>query len=210
MSPASFTWIIDLTNPTALPDSISTWQTTLNIPVSWSGSDNLTGIDYFDVQVRQDLAGWTDWLSNTTASTEVFLGLDGAEYAFRVRAVDGAGNIGDWSSAVMSTVDATAPVASLDALQPGLVGTFPVSWRGNDATSGIATYDVEFKVDESAWQTWLGETDQTSALFTSTTGSIFAFRVRAEDIAGNLGAWSPVVSTKVGSLVFLPVMISNH
>ena len=158
----------------------------------------------------QGSAAWFTWLSHTTGSTEIFNGLDGVEYAFRVRAIDEAGNIGDWSSAVSSTVDATAPVARLDTLQLGSGGTFPVSWSGNDATSGIESYDVEFKVDEGAWQSWLSETSQTSALFTPTAGSIFTFRVRAQDVAGNLGEWSPAVSTQVSRHVYLPVMMSNH
>ena len=49
------------------------------------------------VQVQQDGGVWTDWLSNTTATSDQYTGEFGSLYSFRVRAVDNAGNVGAWS-----------------------------------------------------------------------------------------------------------------
>jgi predicted phage tail protein len=192
--------------PTASLSALNTWQTTLNFLISWSGNDHLTGVAHYDVQVKEGSGAWTDWLTGTTQSSSTFNGEDGKSYTFRVRAVDAAGNIGDWSNEVATTVDTTAPLASLEALQPLSFGAFQVTWSGSDATSGVASYDIEVQLDGGAWVNWISATTQTSALFTPTIGHTYSFRVRAVDHAGNAGGWSPVVSTQSGGKIFLPVV----
>lgn len=78
--------------------------------VRWSGVDNASGIAYYDVQVCQlpcGSYGWHSWLTNTTSLSEWFGPAEGEEFAFRVRAVDFAGNVEPWTAtAGMDTTQA--------------------------------------------------------------------------------------------------------
>jgi hypothetical protein len=56
------------------------------------------------VQVQQNGGDWTDWQTNITATSAQFNGEVGILYAFRVRAVDNAGNVGAWSPPVETRV----------------------------------------------------------------------------------------------------------
>jgi uncharacterized repeat protein (TIGR01451 family) len=64
------------------------------VHVQWSGDDSGgAGIQFYEVQYRQDLGGaWTDWQIGTTSTSADFTGTPGHVYYFRSRARDFAGN----------------------------------------------------------------------------------------------------------------------
>lgn len=62
------------------------------IPVSWSGTDDVTGVALYDVLVSVNGAPAEAWLVGTTATSGVYVGVPGGVYAFYSIAVDGAGN----------------------------------------------------------------------------------------------------------------------
>jgi hypothetical protein len=77
--------------------------------VTWGGSDDLSGIATYDVQVRLlPKGGWTDWRL-ATAETGAWWGPDeGKQFAFRARARDWAGNLEPWAEqADMDTTQAS-------------------------------------------------------------------------------------------------------
>lgn len=68
-----------------------------------------------------------------------------------------------------------------------------VTWLGRDTAqgSGIEWYTVEYKVGCGDWQVWLRNTANTSGRFTAMMpNNFYYFRVKAEDRAGNVSAWS--------------------
>ena len=68
------------------------------IPLSWTGSDaGGSGVKSYDIQVRDNGADWTDWLSGTTQTSAIFNGTSGHSYAFRLRALDNALNQEAWT-----------------------------------------------------------------------------------------------------------------
>jgi hypothetical protein len=67
------------------------------VAVTWAGDDDLSGIRWHDVQVRIGDGEWTDWLVQTPESSAIYEALPGAEYSFRVRSEDNAGNWSDYS-----------------------------------------------------------------------------------------------------------------
>ncbi len=74
------------------------------VPVQWSGSDpGSSGVASYDVQVRRDTGGWTDWLMGTTETAALFDGTPGSAYGFRVRAKDKAQNVAAWPAAADAT-----------------------------------------------------------------------------------------------------------
>lgn len=87
-------------------------------------------------------------------------------------------------------LDTEAPTCSA-GITAGDAGA-RVVWQGDDAVSGIASYDVAYRLEgESAWRPLL--TDGLSAgeaPFAAPLGGTYAVRCRARDVAGNVGAWS--------------------
>jgi hypothetical protein len=88
--------------------------------------------------------------------------------------------------------DNLPPVASANPLPQFSPGSFTVTWSGFDqapsgcAPSGIAYYDVQYRINGGGWAAWLNQTNATSATFNSgANGAFVEFRVRAVDIAGN-------------------------
>src|SRR5439155_22939901 len=63
-----------------------------SILVRWSGADDVSGVAFYDIQVRRlPDGGWTDWLSSATTSAATFVPPGPGSYAFRARARDWAG-----------------------------------------------------------------------------------------------------------------------
>lgn len=98
--------------------------------------------------------------------------------------------------------DVTPPTASLAPVQSTTqchLGV-PLSWSGSDGDfgTGVASYDVQVKIGGGAWTNWLVATPSTSATYTDLYyGQTLAFRVRARDVAGNVGAYTDPGSTVV-------------
>ena len=91
--------------------------------------------------------------------------------------------------------DTTAPTATLDPVQPTTEChlSVPLQWSGADSEpgTGVANYDVQVKIGSDIWTNWLAATPSTSASYTDLSyGQTLGFRVRARDVAGNVGAFT--------------------
>ncbi|MDX1662887.1 MAG: N-acetylmuramoyl-L-alanine amidase [Candidatus Promineifilaceae bacterium] len=85
------------------------------------------------------------------------------------------------------TIPPTSSVHLLLAL-PG--GRYHAAWNGEDAVSGIVSYNVDYRADEeSTWTRWLTNTSRTEAtLSLPVLGGPYWFRSQAVDAAGNVEA----------------------
>jgi len=101
----------DTTPPGASVAALTPYQPTLAFIVDWTGSDALSGVDSFDIQVSDNGGAWIDWLTATTALSGTFTGLDGHTFDFRARARDVLGNLGQYSLLADATthVDTARP-----------------------------------------------------------------------------------------------------
>lgn len=77
-----------------------------------------------------------------------------------------------------------------------------IGWAGTDAGSGVAGYDVDYRV--ARWDTPLGPwlrarsaTYATALTIASRPGREYCWRARARDRAGNVSAWTPQRCTAV-------------
>jgi len=85
---------VDGTVPSSAVDPLGSAQTSTPFTITWSGSDNLSGIASYDVQYRDGAGGtWTDWVTGTSLTSASFTGQNGHTYCFRSRARDRAGNV---------------------------------------------------------------------------------------------------------------------
>jgi spore germination protein YaaH/flagellar hook assembly protein FlgD len=95
--------------------------------------------------------------------------------------------------------DTTPPVTGVRTLparqlNPG----FTVTWAGRDDVA-VVSYDVQVSADSVTWINWINATKATSATWYGIDGHTYAFRVRARDPKGNLGAWNVTATSPVPS-----------
>ncbi|MEO6063296.1 MAG: hypothetical protein ABIQ99_15285 [Thermoflexales bacterium] len=100
----------DTTAPMATLNGLATALSTTGVSLSWSatdatgaGDDGVAGVRSFDGQYRIGSGAWRPLFESRTSSATRFIGARGLTYSFRVRAVDGAGNIQDWANARVVT-----------------------------------------------------------------------------------------------------------
>ena len=89
-------------------------QATTDFEVQWDGSDVGAGIRDYTIYVSEDGASYTQWLTNTLDTANIFTGQDGKTYEFYSIARDETGNL----EGVPSISDASTTVV-LQPLTPG-------------------------------------------------------------------------------------------
>jgi hypothetical protein len=191
----------------------SPWVTS-TVVYTWNASSDNSGISGYRVNIT-NTAGYTAffWVESSPSPALTFTGAltEGAEYYARVQAVDGVGNVGEWSgSNAVVTPDLTAPRVVVTAPTQIATTTFAVSWSAEDNLSGPSgTYSVYYWEDSGAWQTWIPMTTTTQATFVSgTLGHTYVFSVTTADRAGNVGQGS--ATTKVAMWrVYIPLVLRN-
>ncbi len=114
----------------------------------------------------------------------------GAVYRLKVTAWEWeeiivATGISDGVLITTGTGDTTPPSVSLPLAAIQTATTFTVSWTATDADSGVARYDVDYRIGAGAWQRWLTGATRTSQTFSGSNGQTYGFRVTAWDRAGN-------------------------
>jgi len=204
---------VDITKPISTMTAL-TAISPANISLAWSGSDALSGLSTYDVQVRAGLVGgWTDVLSSTTNTSTNYSGANGLTYYFRTRANDVAGNVGDWPLEydTFTVVDANAPTGTV-VINSGVANTNETSvtltLSASDSGSGVAK--MSFSNDRSSWSTW--ESYATSKVWTLSSGEgSKTVYVRYKDNAGNISARFQDdilldVTPPVGSVTIAPVI----
>jgi len=143
--------------------------------VQWTGGDNQTWIDHYEI--RRDNGSWTDTGNSTT---ETFTGLSDGNHTVEVRAYDSEGN---WNNdTVYFTVDTTEP--SLEITVPSNnsylnISDVTVYWAGND--TNLDHYEV--RLDNGSWVS-AGSADNHT--FYGLLEGNHSVDVRAYDMAGNV------------------------
>jgi hypothetical protein len=107
---------VDATPPITSVDSLEEWLNVTSFIVSWSGYDETSGIDCYDIQ-HDDGTGWSDWFTCTTSTSDTFgpsnpvTIMENTTYSFRSRGWDNAGNQEAWppSPDAYTTIDLSIP-----------------------------------------------------------------------------------------------------
>jgi glucose/arabinose dehydrogenase/chitodextrinase len=190
----------DGTPPSAPSGLTATAASATQINLSWTAATDNVGVAGYRVERCQGTSctNFTQIAAPTGTSFNDTGRTDATTYRYRVRAIDAAGNLGAYSSiASATTPDATPPIAP-----SGLTAT-PVSatrinlaWTAATDNVAVTGYRVErcqgatctnFVQISTPTATSYADTGRTSA-------TTYRYRVRAIDAAGNLGAYSSIVT----------------
>lgn len=183
--------------------------------VTWGGYDQApkgctpTGIRKFAVQYRINGGAWVDWKSTTsTSATFDNYAPNGSTVDFRVYADDNAGNVEAKPKNPQATtrIVSQAPVVTMTPL-PAVTNasSFTIQWNATSALIGVASYDVQWQINNGGWADLLAGTTQTSyAVANAQSEYTYAFRVRARDRVGNVSAY-PAVPQASTTVVLYPI-----
>jgi len=148
----------------------------VNVTVEWTGSDDTSGIDHYEIRIDGD-----EWINKGLQTSHEFMELDEGEHTVDIRATDNASN-----SAVDSVtfiVDVSDPTVNITSPDEGdMFGTSEVTveWEGGDDISGVEYYEI--RINESDW---IYKGLDESHLFTDLTDGFHFVEVIAYDHAGN-------------------------
>ncbi|RLJ05870.1 MAG: hypothetical protein DRP16_05725, partial [Candidatus Aenigmatarchaeota archaeon] len=185
---------IDTTPPESYIKPLPEYLNKTRFLVEWSSSSD---VSFYSVQFKD--TEWAAFYEGSSTSKEFANAENNKTYSFRVKATDPAGNTGEWSDIVSTTIDTSKPTCEINPLLDVQTNNiFTVSWSGYDA-SGIDYYEVQYKEGTGNWNPLPGlyKTTQTSYQFTGIDGKRYHFVCRATDPAGNTGEWSDIVSTTI-------------
>jgi murein DD-endopeptidase MepM/ murein hydrolase activator NlpD len=107
--------------------------------LQWTGSDNLSGLQRYDLQRQANSGSWTDYLTFPASSLQSWLilptGASPTTYGFRLRAVDNADNAEAWPA----SAEVTAILPALNVLC-----STPDMWEQDNtiATATLVTTDT--------------------------------------------------------------------
>ncbi len=153
--------------------------------VSWMGEDdeNGTGIDFYQIEYRQNFGEWQLWLEETEATSALFdIGVSGSYYDFRGRATDRAGNVSQNSKEVRILYGVRPPVSAMNPL-PAIMteSSFIVSWREVDTGGGPPLrYRLHFRFNNGPWEVWQDNLTQTSiTIFPNRGDGFYSYSVQA-------------------------------
>lgn len=155
---------IDTEPPTVIVNPLPATTAAQSFIVTWSGVDNLSGIDHFDVQRRENGGSWEMVLEETRQTAYQVTGAqNGVTYDFRIRATDAVGNGDEWPNDPQTfttvTTNATATMVPFipNILKPTapVTSSFTVNWGGTAAAGvPITAYEIYYQYNSGAWQKW--------------------------------------------------------
>ena len=185
-TPADFTWTVDITPPdTSITDGPAEGATDTdgNVTFTFSGTDNKAIARYEVKNVKDGVE--EPFLNNGLSTTKSFTNLANGSYSYRVRALDGAGNISTLAvrnySVSIPASDTTPPDTSIiSGPAEGSTdtdGNVSFSFSSTEANSTF-----KCKLDSGTYGSCTSPKD-----YTNLADGAHTFSVRATDSAGNTG-----------------------
>ena len=192
----------DTTAPSAPTAPTATVVSTTRIDLAWTASNDNVGVTEYRVERCQG-ANCTNFAQiGTTPNTNLSsTGLAAnTTYRFRVRAVDAAGNLSPYSTIVSGrtlAADNTRPTAptglTATAASPTQVN---LNWTASTDNVGVTGYRVE-RCQGTGCTTFAEIASTTTTSHSDTgrlPGTVYRYRVRAMDAAGNLSTYSSIAT----------------
>jgi hypothetical protein len=186
---------VDTQPPNVVVNSLPQFTYTSNFIVSWSGSDNGSGLKNMDVQYRVGGDGnWLNWLNDTTSFSATFTGAqNNTTYQFRARGTDNVGNVQPWGSAQAMTDVFFQPIANIEPFPSSTTSSdpFQVIWVGaTPPGTGPLSFDIYVRHNGGAWTQWLSNVTVTTDNYSPTSGNgLYEFSAIAKNSVGQVEPW---------------------
>jgi fibronectin type 3 domain-containing protein len=203
----------DSTPPSTVTGLTATAVSTTQINLSWAAATDNVGVTGYRVERCQG-AGCSNFVQIATPATTSYSDPGRAaatSYSYRVKAVDGAGNV---SVSYSNVASATTPAAP-DTTPPGAPGTLTatatgtqmaLSWGAATDNVGVTGYRVE-RCQGAGCSIFTQVATPTGLTYTDiglTPSTSYSYRVRATDAATLLGPYSNIASATTGSAPATP------
>jgi chitodextrinase len=191
------------TQPPTQPGTLTaTAASSAQINLAWGAATDNVGVTNYLIERCQG-ASCSSFTQVATSTTTTFnnTGLaPNTSYSYRVRATDAAGNLGPYSNVATTT---TAPDTQ-PPTQPGTLTATAASsaqinlaWGAATDNVGVTNYLIE-RCQDAGCSSFTQVATSTTTTFNNTglaAGTSYSYRVRATDLAGNLGPYSNVATT---------------
>jgi chitodextrinase len=178
----------DTTNPSTPTDLAAVAQSATRIHLTWTASTDNVGVTNYEI-VR-------DGVSLTTVGAVTSYDDDtvvaSTTYAYRIRALDAAGNASGLTAPVSATTpagpgDTTAPSNPTNLMATAATnGSIGLSWTASTDNVGVTNYEI---VRNGSLLALVGAVTTYTDAATS-GGTTYTYKVRALDAAGNTSGYS--------------------
>ena len=192
----------DTTPPSAPTGFTATAISSTQINLSWTASTDNVGVTGYRIE-RCTGSTCTTYAQIATSTTTSYsnTGLTASTtYRYRVRANDAAGNLSGYSSVKNATTlvaDTTPPTAPTGLTATATSSTqINLSWTASTDNVGVTGYRIE-RCTGGTCTTYAQIATSTTTSYSNTgltASTTYRYRVRANDAAGNLSAYSSVTS----------------
>ena len=164
--------------------------------VSWSGSDDNTGVASYTVEYNLNGSGWTPWKEDTEDTEASFTAGQGDSVQFRAKAKDKAGNEGSYDYTAETIIDSLPPVVISSSPGGTVTGPAVTLQVTTDENANCEYSDEEFEYGSGDVMSGTGITHDYS-LGTLEDGD-YNYYVRCKDLtAGNEMAASAIIDFDV-------------
>ncbi len=172
--------------------------------LDWEAPMNTGGSAILRYEYQIDGGAWVSTGSTDTEQTVTGL-TNGTAYAFAVRAVNAVG--ASVASATASATPITVPAAPTGLMIRHTATTAILDWEAPTHIGGSPITDYEYQIDGGAWVS-IGAADTEWTVTGLTTHTVYAFRVRSVNAAGE-GAISQSVSVTPGTAPGAPTNLTT-
>lgn len=166
------------------------WSRQTAVTFNWT-VNNPSLVSETELQVATEAAFssliYQTTVPGTQTSVDHDFGQDYARLYWRV-VVTNVQMVTTTSTPTQFGIDATMPTSNVTGVFQLPQGYYVLAWQGNDATSGVAAYNVDYRASGSAtWTNLVASTSSTSIVFNPPDpGQTYEFRSQATDNAGNV------------------------
>jgi fibronectin type 3 domain-containing protein len=190
----------DTQAPTAPSNLTSTTKTSSRVDLAWTASTDNVGVTGYQIERCQGPsctnfaplanATGTAYSDNTVTADKIF--------RYRVRTTDAAGNLSGYSNVATANTDTTKPTAPTALVATGTSSSqVDLMWMAASDNVGVTGYIIERCQGVGCAFTQVATVTGSTLQYSDknlTPATAYSYRVRATDLAGNLGDYSNTAS----------------
>jgi hypothetical protein len=194
----------DTVPPTAPSNLTATVSSSTQINLTWTASTDNMGVTGYRVERCQG-ASCTNFAQIATPTETSFnnTGLTaGTTYRYRVRAADAAGNLSAYSNVISTTTtasDTTPPTISSVASGSITSSGATITWTTNEASDTQVEYGTTTSYGSSTTLNTVKVTSHSATLSGLSASTLYHYRVKSRDAAGNLATSGDFTFTTASS-----------